>query len=83
MKELPNPLKYQILEEKIDIKDDHIQKYMEALKELISYQHHMIKEQRSEIIALKHKQAWKRYDLPDSKFEPSVDKPSKCGNMSC
>lgn len=83
MKNTSEVLKYKILEEKVEIKDDHIKEYVDALIELISYQYHMIKQQRSEIIALKHKEAWKRYDLPDSKFEPSVDKPSKCGNMSC
>jgi hypothetical protein len=53
------------------------------LYDLIVYQKDMIKQQRIEIIGLQHKQAWKRYDLPDSKFIPSVDKPAKSGNMSC
>jgi 5-formaminoimidazole-4-carboxamide-1-beta-D-ribofuranosyl 5'-monophosphate synthetase len=62
MKEKPNPLKYRILEDNIDIQDKNIKEYVEGLKELISYQYHIIKEQRSEIIAIKHQDAWKRYD---------------------
>jgi hypothetical protein len=63
MKETPNPLKYRVLEEEnINIQDPTIQAYIDGLKELISYQYHVIKEQRSEIIAIKHKEAWKRYD---------------------
>lgn len=62
MKETPNPLKYRILEENINIQDTTIQAYIDGLKELISYQYHVIKEQRAEIIAIKHKDAWKRYD---------------------
>lgn len=62
MKETPNPLKYRILEENINIQDSAMQAYIDGLKELISYQYHVIKEQRAEIIAIKHKDAWKRYD---------------------
>lgn len=63
-------------------KNEQIYDYIQELYELINYQKSIINEQRVEIIALKHKEAWKRYDKPDIK-EYSVDKPAKSGNMSC
>lgn len=42
--------------------DSELIQYMKDLYELILYQKNIIKEQRVEIIALKHKEAWKRYD---------------------
>lgn len=64
-------------------KNEQVYDYIMELYELINYQKEMIKEQRIEIISLKHKEAWKRYDLPESKFKDRVDKPPKSGNMSC
>lgn len=43
-------------------KDEQIYDYIMELYELISYQKEIIKQQRVETIALKHKEAWKRYD---------------------
>lgn len=60
--DIEGPFKYKVLEEKIKIDDPKIQEYVKALKELISYQFHIIKQQRVEIIAYKHEEAWKRYD---------------------
>lgn len=57
--------------------------YIKQLWKLISYQSDIIKQQRVEIVALKHKEAWKRYDLPEKSFQVGVDKPPKDGNMSC
>lgn len=62
MKEVPNPLKYKILEEQVTTDDPRVQNYIDALKELITYQYHTIKEQRAEIISHKHKEAWRHYD---------------------
>lgn len=64
-------------------KHEQVYEYIMELYELINYQKEMINQQRVEIISLKHKESWKRYDLPESKFEPSIDKPLKSGNMSC
>lgn len=80
-------LKYECLDkfQKIVTKctDDETAKLLVEMFDLIAYQMNQIKEQRIEIVGLKHKEAWKRYDLPDSRFIPSVDKPPKSGNMSC
>lgn len=81
------PLKYECLDRFNDIvtkcTDNEAAKLLVEMFDLIAYQMNQIKEQRIEIVGLKHKEAWKRYDLPDSKFIPSVDKPPKSGNMSC
>lgn len=64
-------------------KNEQVYDYILELYELVTYQKDIINQQRIEIIALKHKEAWKRYDLPEEKFKVSVDKPPKSGNMSC
>lgn len=64
-------------------KHEQVYDYIMELYELIHYQKDMINQQRLEIISLKHQEAWKRYDLPDNKFQVSVDKPPKCGNIPC
>lgn len=64
-------------------KNEDILNYIKDLWNLIDYQKKIISDYNKEIIALKHKEAWKRYDLPDSKFDTSLDKPPKSGNMSC
>jgi hypothetical protein len=75
-----NPNKIKLIMEAY--KNEQVYDYILELYELISYQKSMINEQRLEIIGLKHKQAWKHYDLPESKYN-AIDKPSKSGNMSC
>jgi len=55
-------------------KNEQVYDYIKELYELINYQKNMINEQRVEIIAMKHKEAWKRYD---------IDKPPKSDNMDC
>jgi hypothetical protein len=81
------PLKYNCLDglgDKIkSCSDDKIARLLTEMYDLIIYQMNQIKEQRIEIIGLKHKEAWKRYDLPESSFKPCVDKPSKSDNISC
>lgn len=57
------------------------------MQELIFYQMQEIRNQRTEIIAIKHKQSWTHYDKPIDQYDPStrkyVDKPPKSGNISC
>lgn len=64
-------------------KNEQVYDYIMELYELIKYQKEMINQQRVTIIALTHQKAWRRYDLPDSKFTESIDKPPKSDNMSC
>lgn len=64
-------------------KNETVYDYIMELYELIHYQKDIINQQRVEIIGFKHKAAWKRYDLPDSKFETDPNKPPKTGNASC
>lgn len=42
--------------------DKELIQYIKELNDIIVYQKNIIKEQRVEIIAQKHKEAWKRYD---------------------
>ena len=63
-------------------KHEQVYGYILELYELINYQKEMIHQQRIEIIGLKHKEAWKRYDLPTEKFE-SIDKPKRSDTMGC
>ncbi len=60
------PLKYNCLDglsEKIkSFNDPIISQLLIDMYDLIIYQMNQIKEQRIEIIGLKHKEAWKRYD---------------------
>lgn len=64
-------------------KHEQVYDYIMELYELINYQKDMIKQQRVEIIALKHKEAWKRYDLPESKFVDSTNKPPRTDSLGC
>jgi hypothetical protein len=81
------PLKYNCLDGLSDkiksCSDPKIASLLIDMYDLIIYQMNQIKEQRIEIIGLQHKEAWKRYDLPESSFKSYVDKPPKSGNMSC
>lgn len=64
-------------------KNDEVLNYIKELWNLIDYQRKLLNEQTQKIVALKHKESWKRYDLPEKSFQVSVDKPPKSGNMSC
>lgn len=64
-------------------KNEQVYDYIMELYELINYQKDMIKQQRVEIIALKHKEAWKRYDLPESRFTDEANKPQRTDSMGC
>lgn len=88
-KEFDVILKYEPMSEStinrilIQYKNDDVLNYIKDLWNLIDYQRKLISDYSKEIISLKHKQAWKRYDLPEDKFKVSIDKPPKSGNMSC
>ena len=64
-------------------KNEEILEYIKELWDLIDYQRGLISKYTQQIIAMKHKDAWKRYDLDPQAFEASIDKPTKSGNMSC
>jgi len=67
----------------IKYKNDEVLDYIKELWNLIDYQRKVLNEQTQQIVALKHKESWKRYDRPDQSFKVSVDKPPKSDNMSC
>ena len=85
------PLKYACLDNFTEIvkdcKDDNVARYLIELRDLITYQMEIIREQRMEIVASKHSEAWKHYDKPIENYDPAtrkyLDKPPKSGNMSC
>lgn len=68
-------------------KHEQVYDYILELYELINYQKEIINQQRIEIIGLKHKEAWKRYDRPESEYDCAkrkyVDRPEKQDNISC
>jgi hypothetical protein len=80
------PLKYECLDRFDEIykscNDQYIKSLLDDLKDLIFYQITEINNQRSQIIAIKHKYAWRNYEKPET-TTLSVDKPQKSGNMSC
>ena len=64
-------------------KHEQVYDYIMELYELINYQKDMINQQRVEIIALKHKEAWKRYDKNDAISTQTLDKPKRSDTMGC
>ena len=62
-------------------KNNPVLDYIKDLYNLIDYQSKVIWQQRKEIIAIKHKEAWKRYDKPEQDYDPStrkfIDKPRR------
>lgn len=82
------PLKYACLDFFTDIvtkcKDDDIAKYLIELRDLITYQMKIIHDQRMEIVAIKHKDAWKHYDKPwdsyNSETRQYSNRPPKINN---
>ena len=67
-------------------KNEQVYDYIMELYELVNYQKDIINQQRVQIIALKHKEAWKHYDRPLDQYNTEqrkyVDRPDKSGNMS-
>lgn len=80
------PLKYECLDKFQEIyskcQEESTRSLLDDLKELIHYQMREITNQRSQIVAIKHKYAWRNYEKPEI-VEDAVDKPKKSGNMSC
>jgi hypothetical protein len=68
-------------------KNQPVLEYINQLYKLIDYQRQIISEQRKTIIAVKHKEAWKRYDKPAEDYDPTTrqysNRPPKSGNESC
>lgn len=67
----------------IQYKHDEVLNYIKELWNLIDYQRKLISDYNKEIVAFKHKEAWKRYDLPESKYEAHLDKPKRTDTMGC
>ena len=53
----------------IQYKHDEILNYIKQLWKLINYQKEIIWQQRKEIIAIKHKEEWKRYDKHSTNYD--------------
>lgn len=64
-------------------KHDDVLNYIKELWNLIDYQRKMIADQTKQIVAIKHKVAWKRYDKDDSVFTQRLDKPKRTDTMGC
>lgn len=85
------PLKYACLDNFTDMvkncQDDNLARYLIELRDLITYQMEIIKDQRMVIVANKHSVSWTHYDKPIENYDPTtrkyIDKPPKSGNMSC
>jgi hypothetical protein len=64
-------------------KNDEVLSYIKELWNLIDYQRKIISKQTQEIVAIKHKVVWKRYEKGDSVFTEHLDKPQRTDTMSC
>jgi hypothetical protein len=68
-------------------KNEPVLDYIKDLWKLIDYQKQEIWKQRKEIIAVKHKIAWKHYDkevdYTDPKNRVSSNKPNRTDEMGC
>jgi len=88
-KEFDLTLKYEPMSENsvnrilTQYKHDEILNYIKELWNLIDYQRKMINDQTKQIVAIKHKIAWKRYDKDDIVFTEHLDKPKRHDTMGC
>lgn len=64
-------------------KNDEVLNYIKQLWDLIDYQRKVMVDQTKEIVAIKHKVAWKRYDPNESVFTDHLNKPKRTDNMGC
>lgn len=64
-------------------KHDDILLYIKQLWNLIEYQRKTIAEQTKQIVAIKHKTAWKRYDKDENVNSQYLDKPKRTDTMGC
>jgi hypothetical protein len=64
--EQANPMKYLCLDKLPEVvdntKDQWLKDYLKELYDLIQYQIREIHQQRQEIVSIKHKYAWRKYD---------------------
>lgn len=85
------PLKYACMDNFSEViqncNDNNLADYLIQLRDLIVYQMEIIREQRMEVVGLKHKESWKHYDKPFENYDPKtrkyIDRPEKSGNASC
>lgn len=85
------PLKYECIDRFASVvkkcTDDDAAKLLVEMYDLILYQMNEIKNQRIDIVGIKHKIAWNHYDRPLDEYDSSkrayIDRPAKSGNMSC
>jgi hypothetical protein len=67
----------------IQYKHDDVLNYIKELWNLIDYQRKTMTELNKQLVAIKHKVAWKRYDKDDSIFTEHLDKPKRTDTMGC
>jgi len=92
-KEFDLTLKYEPMSETninrmlVQYKHDDVLDYIKQLWNLIDYQRKVISEQTKQIVAIKHKVAWKHYDkevdYTDSKNRVNSNKPKNTDEMGC
>lgn len=64
-------------------KQDDILDYIKELWNLIDYQRKLLNEQTKQIVAIKHKIAWQRYDKDNLTSTSCLDKPKRSDIMGC
>ncbi len=64
-------------------KHDDILAYIKELWNLIDYQRKIMAELNKQLVAIRHKIAWKRYDKDESVFTEHLDKPKRSDTMGC
>jgi flagellar biosynthesis chaperone FliJ len=68
-------------------KDQECLNYIKELWNLIEYQKTVIKDERKQLIALKHSKDWQHYDRYENTYHSNVrkplDKPDKTDTMGC
>jgi hypothetical protein len=67
----------------VQYKHDDVLNYIKELWNLIDYQRKYISEQTKQIVAMKHKVAWKRYDKDESVFTEHLNKPKRTDSGGC
>jgi hypothetical protein len=70
-----------------DCSDQKTKDLLEEMRQLILYQMDQIREQRAQIIYVKHKYAWKHYDRDSKDYDTTkrkyIDKPDRTDTMGC
>jgi len=72
---------------RLSLNDIEAANLLQDMRDTILYQMEEIRQQRSEIIYVKHKNAWKQYDRPIDQYDylarSYVDKPDRTDTMGC